>query len=434
MNEKPRILVLTLSFGAGHVSAAQAIIAEFQKQIPAADLRMIDALEDCPFWFRAVYVWTYWAMIRYAPRVWEKFFASRVERRDEQTAPVWMWKKGCRKVFDEIKNFQPELIVACEVGASEIAVIARRENSTTAEIINVITDFEAEPIWVKPEIAAYSVANETVKTQLVNWSADQEKIKICGIPLNASFTETHNSQNTRARFDLDDRPIILLMGGGMGPTRMDEVAAEILKTGKNLNVVALPGKDARAKATLEKLSDSETVNLRVIDWTNEVAALMQAASILATKPGGVTLSEAAACELPLVLFDAIPGPETINARKFVEAGAAILAKNSTDAARQILRLLADEERLKLMSENCRALSKTDAASEIVRLAASRIDFSKTANVSRFAPKKLSTSRRVYGFLRRLKKTENSPLGSANFKQAEALENFQTSSSPEVEIG
>ena len=132
MNEKPRILVLTLSFGAGHISAAQSVASEFQKQIPECEVRLIDALENCSLAFKAFYVWTYWAMIRYAPRVWEKFFNSRIERDDKQTAPVWIWKKGCRKVFDEIRSFQPHLIVAAEVGASEIAVIARRENITNA--------------------------------------------------------------------------------------------------------------------------------------------------------------------------------------------------------------------------------------------------------------------------------------------------------------
>ena len=190
-------------------------------------------------------------MIRRAPRLWNKFFAARVERRDEQTAPIWMWQRGCRKVFEEIKTFQPQIIVAAEVGACEIAVIARREKFTKAEIINVITDFEAEPIWVKPEVSAFAVANEKVKKQLENWGANAEKIAVCGIPLNASFSEIHNINKTKSHFDLDNRPIVLLMGGGMGPTRMDEVAARLLEMGADLQIVALPAKDAKAQSRFE---------------------------------------------------------------------------------------------------------------------------------------------------------------------------------------
>ena len=373
MNAKPRITVLTLSFGAGHVSAAQSVASEFQKQIPECEVRLIDALENCSLAFKAFYVWTYWAMIRYAPRVWEKFFNSRIERDDKQTAPVWIWKKGCRKVFDEIRNFQPDLIVAAEVGASEIAVIARRENLTNAPIVNVITDYEAEPIWVKPEISAYAVATESVEKQLENWGANAEKIEVCGIPLNESFARKHDANETRKQFNLDARPIVLLMGGGMGPTRMAEVAAHLLQSGKDLQIVALPAKDKKAQAALGKLQNSLTVSLHVIGWTNAVAELMQTAQILATKPGGVTLSEAVACALPLVLFDRIPGPEDANTARFVEAGAALSTENPQETAEEIVRLLRDDEKLRAMAFNCRKLARPNSVKRIVELARKTIN-------------------------------------------------------------
>lgn len=367
MNERPKILILTLSFGAGHVRAAQAVAARLKIESPQAEIRLVDALENCPVWFRAFYVWTYWAMIRYAPRVWEKFFNSRVERKDEQTAPVWMWKKGCRKVFAEIKNFQPDLIVAAEVGACEIAVIARRGDLTNAPVVSVITDYEAEPIWVKPEIAAFCAASEEVKIQLQNWGAKAEKIQICGIPIDADFAETFYAANTRKEFDLDERPIILLMGGGMGPSRMDEIARLLVEKGENLNVVALPGRDRRAAAQLGKLQDSPTVSLRVLGWTNRVAALMRAAEILATKPGGLTLAEAAAAEIPCVLFDQIPGPEAANVARFVKGGAAFETRNSEETVQTILNLLSDNEKLAQMKTNARRLAEKDATGKIARL-------------------------------------------------------------------
>ena len=433
MNRKPRILVLTLSFGAGHLSAARNVTAEFQKQIPEADLRLADALENCSLAFRAFYVWTYWAMIRYAPRVWEKIFNARLERRDEQTVPVWIWRRGCRKVFEEIKKFQPDLIVAVEVGACEIAVIARRSNLTNAEIVNVITDFEAEPIWVKPEVSAFFVAGDTVKKQLENWGADPEKIKVCGIPLSASFGETHDAEKTKAQFDLDERPIVLLMGGGMGPTKMDEVAAHLLENGENLQIVALPAKDERAKAALEKLRDSQSVSLRVVGWTSLIAELMQAATILATKPGGLTLSEAAACGVPLVFFDSIPGPEEANARRFVEAGAAVSVESARETASEILRLLRDGEKLRAMSDCCCSLAHSNAAREIVELALRKIDFSKEENKILFPPKKLSLSRRAFSVWRKLKRRKifRASFPASDLKRKKSCEKFKKTTEAEI---
>ena len=168
-----RILILTLSFGAGHVRAAEVVGAEFARRRPEAEIRIVDALENCRFLFRVFYVWTYWFMIRFTPALWGRFFASRVKRKDMQTAPVWAWLWGCERVFAEIKTFQPDMIVCCEVGASELAIIARRTNLTDAEIINVITDFEAEPIWVTPEASVFAVAHASVGHQLEKWGAPQ---------------------------------------------------------------------------------------------------------------------------------------------------------------------------------------------------------------------------------------------------------------------
>ena len=373
MSAAPRILILTLSFGAGHLSAARNVAAEIRRRLPAAEVRSIDALENCSLPFRALYVWTYWWMIRYAPRLWNRFFRARLERRDEQTAPVWMWQKGCRKVFAEIERFQPDAIVAAEVGASEIAVIARRAHLTRAPIVNVITDFEAEPIWVKPEIAAFAVPNREVAAQLQNWGANAAQIKICGIPLDASFSFRHDSEKVKKQFDLDEKPVVLLMGGGMGPTVMDEVAARLLEKGENLNVVALVGRDERARRKLGKLSDSATVNLKILNWTNEVVALMQAAWILVTKPGGLTLSEAAACGVPLVFFDAIPGPEESNAELFAAAGAGVSTRGASATAAEVLRLLKNQNELSAMAENCRRLARPNAAAAIAGLVLESIE-------------------------------------------------------------
>src|SRR5437764_135570 len=154
MKEAPRILVLTLSFGSGHVRAALAVAEELKRLAPRAEVKVLDALENSHALFRALYVWPYLVMVRYAPALWKRFFKARVKRRHAQTAPAWAFRSGCPEVFAALARFRPEAIVACEVAACEMAVIARRARLTEARIINVITDHEAEPIWVKEEVCS----------------------------------------------------------------------------------------------------------------------------------------------------------------------------------------------------------------------------------------------------------------------------------------
>lgn len=361
-------MVITLSFGSGHVTAARAVASALGRESAGSEVRLVDALENCHPLFRMFYVWSYWAMIRFAPALWKRFFERRVAQRKAGTAPVWAWTFGCRSLFREIESWGPDVIVACEVGACEIGVIARRKGLTRASIVNVITDFEAEPIWVQPEVSSYAAASESVGQQLREWGAPAVAINVVGIPLNEKFRADVNIDDARASFGFDERPVVLLMGGGMGPTNMDLVAKGLLATGNGMQIVALPGKDKRARRRLNYLSGNGDALLRVLDWTDDIAALMKISSVLVTKPGGVTLAEAAVCGRPMVFFDAIPGPEETNARQFVEAGAARLTGSAAETVAVVAGLLQDDSTRKRMAENAAALARPDAAEQIARIA------------------------------------------------------------------
>ena len=362
------VLVLTLSFGSGHVRAAHAVAEELKRHAPQTDVRVLDALAECRLLFRAFYVWPYWAMVRRAPALWKRFFERRVAKRHEQTAPAWAFRYGCREIFDEIREFKPDTIVAAEVAACEMAVIAKREGLTSARIINVITDHEAEPVWVKPEVDGFMVADERVRDQLCEWGAAPEKIIVSGIPTDAAFSTAHDAFATREQFGIeDDLPLVLLMGGGEGPTRMDVIAARLSKSNVPMHVVAIAGRDARVHRRLNRIRSNGKVNLHVLGWTEDVARLMQAASVLITKPGGLTLAEASQCGLPVVMFNGIPGPETVNAERFASMGAGIITHDVSETVSAVENLLRDERVRAAMSLRSRQLARPDAASCVARL-------------------------------------------------------------------
>lgn len=369
-----RILVLTLSFGAGHVRAAAAIASKIRLLQPQHDVRVCDAVENSHLLFRAAYVAPYWLMLRHSPSMWSRLFKSRISRHSQQTAPRWTFRLGCRRVFRLIEEFAPDTIVATEVAACEIAVIARRAAMTHARIVNIITDHEAEPVWVKSEVDRYAVADQAVRDELCAWGADADCVEVTGIPVDAGFEARHDPRATRERFSvLNEAPVVLLMGGGMGPTRMDEVAACLGASKMPMHIIAVTGHDTRVKRRLEQMRSSEALggsgrlSLSVHGWVDDIPALMQAASVLVTKPGGLTTAEAALCRVPMVLFDSIPGPEERNAARFATAGAGIVTRGSDETASAVVSLLRDELRRRTMSANAASLAQPDATEVIARL-------------------------------------------------------------------
>jgi processive 1,2-diacylglycerol beta-glucosyltransferase len=364
-----KILVLTLSFGSGHVRAAEAVADELSRQAPASNVLVVDALAECRLLFRACYEWPYWLMLRYAPGVWDRFSTARVNQKHEGTAPAWAFRAGCPKVFSTIKSFNPDVIVAAEVAACEMSAIARRLGLTKAPILSVITDYESEPIWVQPEVAGFTVPDEHVRAEMISWGAPADRISICGIPVDPAFAVPHNPKATRLRYGISDNaPMVLLMGGGMGPTRMDQVVERLGNSDSPMHIVAVAGKDKRTLRRLERLKVKTPVSLRVVGWTSEVAALMQAARILVTKPGGLTIAEAALCSLPVVFFDPIPGAEFVNAKRMVDAGAAVVTHGPNETAQAIISLLQDDKATDAMALRSQNMARPNARPEIACLA------------------------------------------------------------------
>ena len=365
MNVQPRILVLTLSFGSGHVRASQTIAKELKRLTPVAQVSVIDALERCRWWFYLFYVAPYWVMVRHFPRAWRRLFETRVRNRHSRTAPQWAFRFGCSQVFEAIGQINPDVIVAVEVAACEMGAIAKREGLTRARLISVITDHEAEPVWVQQEVDAYAVADETVREQLVLWGTPQHKIEVTGIAVDVSFAKEDPKPSLNS--DSHSEPLVLLMGGGMGPTRMDEVAERLCKSGVPMQIVAVTGHDRRVQKKLGQLCAEAPVSLRVVGWADDVAGLMQAATLLITKPGGLTISEAALCGLPAVLFDALPGPEERNASRVASGGAALITQGVEETVGAAISLLRDERARCDMSLRARRLSTPDAATNIARM-------------------------------------------------------------------
>ena len=364
-----KTLLLTLSFGSGHVRAAQAVAEELGRQVSTSKVIVVDALAECRLWFRAGYEWPYWLMLRYAPGLWDRFSTARVRQKHESTAPAWVFRMGCPKIFSTIKSFEPDVIVAAEVAACEMAALARRLGITGAPILSVITDYESEPIWVQPEVDAFAVPDETVRAELISWGAPANRIWLCGIPVDPVFDEVHDRKTVRLRYGIgDDAPLVLLMGGGMGPTRMHQVIEQLSESSTAMHIVAIAGKDRRALRKLEKLKVTAPVSLRVLGWTNDIAVLMQAARLLVTKSGGLTISEAALCSLPVVFFDPIPGAEFVNAKRMVDVGAAVIAQGPVETASAIVSLLRNGQATEAMALGSKQMARPNARREIAALA------------------------------------------------------------------
>jgi processive 1,2-diacylglycerol beta-glucosyltransferase len=74
------------------------------------------------------------------------------------------------------------------------------------------------------------------------------------------------------------------------------------------------------------------------------------------------------CGVPVVAFDAIPGPEEHNAERLVRLDAGISTRGGAETARAVLDLLGDEPRRSRLAANAASAAMPGAAQAIARLA------------------------------------------------------------------
>ena len=364
-----RVCILTLGVGSGHVRASETVQRALYDGNDPIEVKVVDVLDSAHRWFHWLYVDPYWWMLRHAPWLWRRLFEWRQRKLHRATAPNWIFRRGCRETLRQIKNFAPQLLIVTEIGAAEIAAMGRREGWFNVPILAVQTDFHTEPPWVQAEIDVYCVGSEEARAQLFAWGVLPNRVVLCGIPVDTAFALSFDKNDLRRALGLDARrPVVLVMGGGMGPVPMDKVVSSLELCNEPMQVLAVAGHDRDLRHRLELLKGRLALDLRLFGWTENVPELMAVSDILITKPGGLTTAEALAAGLPMILTHPIPGPEERHIRYLEQCGVALHAKTLNDIPRLASRLLSSPDALNEIRRRALERSRPDSAHAIAQVA------------------------------------------------------------------
>jgi processive 1,2-diacylglycerol beta-glucosyltransferase len=232
----------------------------------------------------------------------------------------------------------------------------------------IITDFDLHQRWVHPRIDRYYVATEDLKTELVSLGISGSRVAATGIPLKQSFKPRAATAELYKRYGLSPAlPAVLLMAGADGVTpSVLELGERLLARSGALQVALVCGRNEslRKAAALRFAGHPEASRIRVFGYVEPIHELMSLASCIVTKPGGITLSEAIAANLPIFTYRPAPGQELRNAVYLAERGAAVIASRPGQLVSAITRLLASPERLEQSRSALRLLQTAGAADAI----------------------------------------------------------------------
>jgi len=194
------------------------------------------------------------------------------------------------------------------------------------------------------------VASEAVRRGLQERGIAADRIHATGIPIRAAFREPADADAVRSRYELrDDLPVVLVMPGAYGMMAGTFHVFKILAS-MPVQVIYVCGRDQRLRRRLERMAPRARQQPVVLGYVDTIPDLMTIADLMVTKAGGVTVSEALAKGLPMLIYRAIPGQERENTRFLTQVGAAVAVRSRRQLARALTDLLAHRERLEQMRQ------------------------------------------------------------------------------------
>ena len=362
-----KILLLTASFGDGHNQAAYAVAEALERY--GAAVKVVDYVEWLHPAIKSFAKFSLMQGVQKVPVLYGLFYRSMSRIEPSSSIQRQLNHLGMSKLRRCLQSFDPDIVASTFPTPTGVMSELLASGLTNRPNVAIVTDYTAHRQWVHDHVDAYFVASDSVKRELVSYGVHASRIEVTGIPILSKFSDCATAQLLEQRGFLRQKqglhpsqPLITLMGGGGG--LLGDIAAwESLIQKTRAQFCIICGRNERLYRRLLPLA-SERV--RILGYTNAVDEWMAMSDLIITKAGGITVTEAFAMELPMLLYRPIPGQEERNARYALQTGAASLAYDVRTAAQFLQSVVDDPETLQRMRAACRQQRLRGGATRIAK--------------------------------------------------------------------
>lgn len=364
MREK-HFLIIAASIGSGHVKAAEAVADALKIKYPEASIHTEDFTMWRVSWATAFMKACYLFMLRFIPNLYDLMYRFTGGRSGGLSVQSLISAFTARDVAALVKKYHPEAVICTHPFPAGAASWRKKRHPKEFLYATVITDYSVHQMWIYPNVDCYFVAREEMKTDLIAAGLPPKKIFVTGIPVTSKFQRRESREIIMESFGLStERKTVLLMGGGLGIGGLDAALRALEDVDEPIQILVVAGKNEDLRRRVEEMANTSRHTILVWGYSERVREFMAISDFIITKPGALTISEALSAELPMLLHDPIPGPETENAVYIARKGAAVWANSEKKLAKAIVRLLSSREELEAMREAAHEMKKPYAARDI----------------------------------------------------------------------
>lgn len=286
------------------------------------------------------------------------------------------WNRIMYPAFtDYVREKRPAAIVCTHITAANVATAARMLTGQRFPIVCVPTDYETEGLWPHRSADLFCVANESMAETLRPRRVPEERILITGIPTRDDFRRSYDKRATREKMNLpQNKRVVLALAGAYLPRpyvhfreAIDRTLPYLHSLDDSTHVVIVAGSDAEyARHLRQACAELGVGNATVLDYVDEMAALMAASDLVICKSGGLTVTECLCAQVPMILLGKAYGQEKVNVRMLTSVGAAMHVTTARELVDALRHIAANPESVHAMLVNGSFLRRPDAALDIAR--------------------------------------------------------------------
>lgn len=363
------VLVLVATYGNGHVQAARALTEAVLSERPGTRVGTLDFFELVNPVLNAAARTAYMYSVRSAPALWREFYTRTGQVRPDSFWQRRLYHLGFGALRQVVQAARPRVVISTHPTPGGVMAQLREEGHAPGVAgVTVITDYVLHSQWVHPSTDLYLAPCAEVADELVAKGVRPDRVLVTGIPIRPHFSRPVDRQAVRERLGLKPwPPVVLVMTGAFGMMRGAVAACRaVAHLGVPVQVVLVTGHDRRLYRALSSTLAEAPNRVVLLGYVEAIHELMAASDLLVSKAGGLTVSEALAVGLPVVVYAPIPGQEEGNAAYLVRHGAGAVAPSAEEVGRLVETLVRDDERRLSMAERARHISRPDAAARGAR--------------------------------------------------------------------
>lgn len=349
-----KILVLSCNTGGGHNACAKYIEKEFRdnniecnfknyleligdKASSIVEKLYLDSTKGNGTVFKRIY------------RLGELYNKSNIK------SPIYLANKLVKsKLYNYIIENNYDLIICTHLFPSMALTEIKREHDI--KFINVATDYECIPFWDETNPDYFVIPCDLLKDGFIKKGFKKEILLPLGIPVASSFKNIKVSKS-------QTKENVLITSGSMGFGKMQDLIKELLSEFSNTNFIVVCGNNEKLFNELSKLDNP---NLILKGYVNNMNEYMQKSSVIITKPGGLTTSEVATINKPLIHMMPIPGVENYNANFFEENKMSLKANNIEEVISSLKLLLNSKKLQNEMVKNQKKIINQNSCADLVK--------------------------------------------------------------------